>query len=121
MTAGIGHNGGPPAHPDVLNSTAQGQIRSVIERVERLIAERTEINDQIKEVFNEAKGNGFDVAILRKVIRILAMDRAKRMEEEAVTDLYLGAAEGGLPTFQPANPKQEPQAAEPDDEDEEFA
>jgi len=121
MTAGIGHNGGPAAHPDVLNSTAQAQIRSVIERVERLMVERAEINEQIKEVYNEAKGNGFDVVILRKVVRILAQDRAKRQEEEAITDLYLSAAEGGLPTFQPAQRAQfQPPPAEADEE-EDFA
>src|SRR6185503_5365950 len=47
------------AHPDVLNATAQGQLKSIIERVERLEIEKGEIAEQIKEVFAEAKGNGF--------------------------------------------------------------
>jgi uncharacterized protein (UPF0335 family) len=78
-------------HSDVLNGTAQTQLKSIIERVERLEQEKTEISEQIKEVFAEAKGNGFDVKILRKIVRIRKQDRAKRMEEEAILDLYLSA------------------------------
>jgi uncharacterized protein (UPF0335 family) len=84
--SGVGHNSG-----EVLNATAQGQLKSIIERVERLEAEKAEVAEQIKEVFAEAKGNGFDVKILRKVVRIRKQDRAKRMEEEAILDLYLSA------------------------------
>ncbi len=76
---------------DVLNSTAQGQLKSVIERIERLEQEKAEVAEQIKEVFAEAKGNGFDVKTLRKVVRIRKQDRAKRQEEEALLDLYLSA------------------------------
>jgi uncharacterized protein (UPF0335 family) len=78
-------------HSDVLNGTAQTQLKSIIERVERLEQEKAEISEQIKEVFAEAKGNGFDVKILRKIVRIRKQDRAKRMEEEAILDLYLSA------------------------------
>ena len=84
--AEIGHNSG-----DTLNRTAQGQLRSLVERIERLDQEKAEIAEQIKEVFAEAKGNGFDVKILRVVLRLRKKDRAKRLEEEAVTDLYLSA------------------------------
>jgi len=79
------------AHSDVLNSTAQGQLKSIIERIERLEIEKAEVAEQIKEVYAEAKGNGFDVKILRKVVRILKQDRAKRQEEDAILDLYLSA------------------------------
>jgi uncharacterized protein (UPF0335 family) len=79
------------AHPDVLNATAQTQLKSIIERVERLEQEKAEVAEQIKEVFAEAKGNGFDVKVLRKIVRIRKQDRAKRMEEEAILDLYLAA------------------------------
>lgn len=79
------------AHVDILNATAQTQLKSVIERIERLEVEKAEVSEQIKEVFNEAKGNGFDVKILRKVIRLRKQDRAKRQEEEAILDLYLSA------------------------------
>jgi uncharacterized protein (UPF0335 family) len=79
------------AHADVLNATAQTQLKSIIDRVERLEQEKAEIAEQIKEVFAEAKGNGFDVKVLRKIVRIRKQDRAKRMEEEAILDLYLSA------------------------------
>jgi uncharacterized protein (UPF0335 family) len=76
---------------DVLNATAQGQLKSIIERVERLEQEKAEILEQIKEVLAEAKGNGFDPKIIRKVVRLRKMDRAKRQEEDAILDLYLSA------------------------------
>jgi len=79
------------AHSDVLNATAQGQLKSIIERIERLEVEKGEIAEQIKEVKAEAKGNGFDVKIINKVVRIRKQDRAKRQEEEAILDLYLSA------------------------------
>jgi len=79
------------SHIDVLNTTAQGQLKSIIERIERLEEEKKEVSEQIKEVFAEAKGNGFDVKVLRKVVRIRKQDRAKRLEEEAILDLYLSA------------------------------
>ena len=78
-------------HPDVLNSTAQGQIKSIVDRVERLSVEKAEIDEQIAEAYNEAKGNGFDVAVLKKVVRLRKKDRAKRQEEDAITELYLHA------------------------------
>lgn len=86
MTADIGHNSG-----DILNQAAQGQLVSIVERIERLEQEKSEIAEQIKEVFAEAKGNGFDTKILRKAVRIRKQDRAKRLEEEAILDLYLSA------------------------------
>lgn len=82
--SGIGHNS-----EDVLNQTAQSQLRSTIERWERLLQERSEVNEQIKELKAEAKGNGFDTTIMGKVIKIRAMDRAKRLEKAAVLELYM--------------------------------
>lgn len=79
------------SHIDVMNATAQTQLKSIIERIERLEQEKSEIAEQIKEVFAEAKGNGFDVKVLRKVVRLRKQDRAKRQEEEAILDLYLSA------------------------------
>lgn len=91
QAAGAGHNSGDPAHADVLNETAQGQLKSIIERIENLEVTKAEISEDIKEVYNEAKGNGFDVKILRQVVRILKQDRAKRQEEMTILDLYLSA------------------------------
>ena len=76
---------------DVLNSTAQTQLKTIVERIERLEEDKAAIMGDLKEVFAEAKGNGFDTKILRKVVRIRKQDRAKRMEEEAILDLYLSA------------------------------
>lgn len=79
------------AHGDVLNQAAQGQLKSIIERIERLEQEKAEIAEQIKEVYAESKGNGFDAKAIRKVIRLRKIDRAKRAEEDAILDLYLSA------------------------------
>jgi uncharacterized protein (UPF0335 family) len=79
------------ANPDVLNASAQGRLRTIIERLERLEEEKQAIMGDMKEVFAEAKGEGYDVKTLRKVIRIRKLDKAKRQEEEAILDLYLAA------------------------------
>jgi uncharacterized protein (UPF0335 family) len=76
---------------DVLNSTAQQQIKSIIDRVERLATEEAEIREQKKEVYAEAKGNGFNVQVLKAVVRLRKLDPAKRQEADAILDLYLSA------------------------------
>nr|WP_303713641.1 DUF2312 domain-containing protein [Brevundimonas naejangsanensis] len=79
------------ASPDVLNATAQGRLRSIIERLERLEEDKQAILTDMKEVFAEAKGEGYDVKVLRKVLSVRKQDKAKRQEEEAIMDLYLSA------------------------------
>jgi uncharacterized protein (UPF0335 family) len=79
------------ASPDVLNTAAQGRLRTIVERLERLEEDREALNADQKEVFGEAKGEGYDVKTLRKVLRIRKQDRAKRQEEDAILDLYLSA------------------------------
>lgn len=76
-------------HLDVLSSNSQGSLRMIVERIENLNEEKAALTADVKEVFAEAKGQGFDVKILRKVIAIRKQDTAKRQEEEALTDLYL--------------------------------
>ena len=73
------------------DSVAQDQIRAFIERIERMEEEKQAIADDIKEIYAEAKGNGFDTKVLRQVVRIRKQDRAERMEQEALLDLYLAA------------------------------
>ena len=73
------------------NSLNGGQLRAFVERVERLSEEKKAIADDIKDVFAEAKGHGFDTKIMRKTIKIRAMDRDKWREEEEILDLYLAA------------------------------
>jgi uncharacterized protein (UPF0335 family) len=80
---------------EVLNATAQTRLKTIIERIERLEEDKAAVANDIKEVFAEAKGEGFDVKILRKVVRLRKQDKAKRLEEEAILDLYLSAI-GGL-------------------------
>ena len=82
-------------NPDVLNTTAQGRLKSFIERIERLEEDKKAVSEDMKGVFAEAKGEGFDVKILRKVIRLRKQDKAQRDEEAALIDLYLSAI-GGL-------------------------
>jgi uncharacterized protein (UPF0335 family) len=80
---------------DVLTAAAQGRLRTIIERIERLEADKAAVAADLKEVYAEAKGEGFDTKILRKVVRLRKQDRAKLQEEEALVDLYLSAI-GGL-------------------------
>lgn len=76
---------------EVLNTHAQGQLKSVLERIERLEEDKTALLADLKEVYAEAKGNGFDVKIIRKVVALRKKDRARRQEEEALIDLYMSA------------------------------
>jgi len=76
---------------DVLNSTAKSQLLTIIERIDRLEQDKEAVTGDLKEVYAEAKGNGFDTKIIRKVIRIRKQDRAKRQEEAALVDLYMHA------------------------------
>ncbi|MBB4198709.1 DUF2312 domain-containing protein [Rhodoblastus sphagnicola] len=68
-----------------------GHLKSFIERIERLEEEKKAIAEDIKEVYAEAKGNGYDVKIMRKIISIRRQDENKRREEEEILDLYLSA------------------------------
>ncbi|MEN9708373.1 MAG: hypothetical protein RIQ68_781 [Pseudomonadota bacterium] len=73
------------------NSVDAGHLRAFLERIERLEEEKRAISDDIKEVFAEAKGTGYDVKIMRKIISLRRMDRDKRREEEEILELYLAA------------------------------
>lgn len=74
-----------------VNGVARDQLRSFIERIERLEEEKKTIADDIKDVYGEAKGMGFDTAIMRKVIALRKKDENERLEEEAVLATYLHA------------------------------
>ncbi len=75
----------------VEDSVAQDQLRAFIERIERMEEEKASIAADIKEIYAEAKGNGFDTKILRKIVSIRKMDANERMEQEALLELYLSA------------------------------
>ena len=70
---------------------AKDQLKAIIERIERLEEEKKTISDDIRDVYAEAKGNGFDVKVLRKIVSIRRQDKDKRREEEEILDLYLSA------------------------------
>ena len=76
-----GHNSG----------VAGDQLRSVIERIERLEEEKAATSADIKEVYAEAKGNGFDTKTIRQLVRIRKQDASERQEAEALLELYMNA------------------------------
>jgi uncharacterized protein (UPF0335 family) len=83
----------PPKDPVVSGSEEvnAGHLRAFVERIERLEEEKKALADDIKDVYAEAKGNGFDVKIMRKIISLRKQDREKRNEEEEILGLYMAA------------------------------
>ena len=73
------------------------RIRSFVERVEQLETEIQELNEQKKEVFLEAKGEGFDVKILKEIIKLRKLDQEERDEHETLLDVYMRALETAEP------------------------
>lgn len=84
---------------------AREQLKTIVARIERLEEEKKAIGDDIRDVYAEAKANGFDTKVLRQVVAIRKQDLAERQEQEAVRDLYLQAL-GMLPDFEPAEKKE---------------
>jgi len=76
---------------ETADTVAAGQLRAFIERIERLEEEKKTISDDIKEVYAEMKGTGFDTKAVRTIIRLRKKDQAERQEEEAILDLYKAA------------------------------
>lgn len=85
MTPEIGHNSKEPA----ATSFAKDQLKAIIERIERVEGEIKGLSDDRRDIYTEARGNGFDVKALRTIVRMRKQDANKRAEEEAVLDLYL--------------------------------
>lgn len=82
----------PRNEPDSPADTIAGaELRQIIERIERLEEERKAIADDIKDVYAEAKGRGFDTPTIRKLVRIRKQDAAERQEQEALLELYMAA------------------------------
>lgn len=80
---------------DTSQTVAAGQLRALVERIERLEEEKKTIADDIKEVYAEAKGTGFDNKALRVIVKLRKKDAAELAEEEAIVDLYKAAL--GMP------------------------
>ena len=73
------------------------RIRSFVERIEQIENEIKELNEAKKEVFSEAKGEGFDVKILKEIIKLRKQDQDERDERESLLDLYIRAMETAPP------------------------
>ncbi len=82
MTDMQGHN---------IAGVNSGQLRAVVERIERVEEEIRDLNADKSDIYKEAKGNGFDAKAIRKIVSLRHMDRDNRREEEEILDLYLNA------------------------------
>jgi uncharacterized protein (UPF0335 family) len=71
-----------------VGGVAVDKLKSFVERIERLEAEKTELAGDIREVYSEAKGTGFDTKIMRQVIRLRKMELADRREQDELLDIY---------------------------------
>jgi uncharacterized protein (UPF0335 family) len=74
-----------------------GKIRAFVERIENIDSEIQELNEQKKEVFAEAKGDGFDVKTLKEIVKLRKQDAEERDERESMLDLYMRAMEQATP------------------------
>ena len=72
-------------------ATADARLRTLIERIERLEEDKAAVSADIKEVYSEAKGDGYAVKIMKKIVRLRKMARDARMEEESLLELYKSA------------------------------
>ena len=72
-------------------TVAAGQLRAFVERIERLEEDKKAIADDIKDVYAEAKGNGYDVKALRTIIRLRKQDADERQEQETILETYMQA------------------------------
>ncbi len=90
-----------PRKSPTTGGVAGDQLKSYLERIERLEEEKAALAVDIREVFAEAKGNGFDVKTMRQVIKLRKMEHAERDEQEHMLELYMRAL-GMLPEYEEA-------------------
>ncbi|MDI1263844.1 MAG: DUF2312 domain-containing protein [bacterium] len=79
------------AQDETAHRFAKDQLKAIVERIERLEEEKKTISDDIRDVFAEAKGNGFDVKALRTIIRMRKQDANERAEQETILETYMQA------------------------------
>ena len=91
MTQSAAANDAPNSEEKDIGGVSGKRLRGYLDRIERLEEDKAGIMGDIKEVYDEAKGEGFDVKILRKVVSLRKKDKVKRDEEETILDLYLTA------------------------------
>jgi uncharacterized protein (UPF0335 family) len=84
------------------SDVAGDQLRAIVERIEHIEEEIKELTEGKKEVYLEAKGNGFDVKVLREVIRVRKQDQKERDKQESLLDVYLQAIKGASPVAKAA-------------------
>jgi uncharacterized protein (UPF0335 family) len=82
-----------PANTEAVESS---QLRSIVERIERMHEERQNLADDLKEIYAEAKGNGFDVPTIKAVVKARSQDPNEASERQAIFDLYMTALGHGL-------------------------
>jgi uncharacterized protein (UPF0335 family) len=87
------NSGDPPPTGGDTGGVAAAKLRSFVERIERLESEKDDLATDIREVFAEAKGNGFDTKIMRKVIQLRKLEEPDRKEQDELLDLYRRALE----------------------------
>ncbi len=80
-----------PAADDAATSFAKDQLKAIIERIERLEEDKKTISDDIRDVYAEAKGNGYDVKALRTIVRMRKQDANERAEQETILETYMQA------------------------------
>lgn len=85
--------------PENVETIAAAELRQFIERVERLEEEKKAIQGDIKDVFGEAKGRGYDTKAIRKILAIRKMDENERAEQESIVGTYMAALGIPLPSY----------------------
>jgi uncharacterized protein (UPF0335 family) len=85
----IGHNS--ETNESAANKFSKDQLKAIIERIERLEEEKKTISDDIKDIYAEAKGNGYDVKALRTIVRLRKQDANERQEHETILETYMHA------------------------------
>jgi uncharacterized protein (UPF0335 family) len=70
------------------------QLRTIVERIEKIEEEIGELNEGKREIFQEAKGNGFDIKVIREIVRLRKQDQKEREEHESLLEVYLRAMKG---------------------------
>lgn len=80
-----------------MTDIAKDRLRSIVERIERMEAEKADIATDIREIYSEAKGAGFDVKVLREIIKLRKVDVSDRQEHEAILETYMRALDMAAP------------------------
>ncbi len=91
MTAQAGHNSGVIVQDEPATKFAKDQLKTIIERIERLEEEKKTMMDDIRDIYSEAKGNGYDVKALRTIVRMRKQDANERSEQETILETYMQA------------------------------